>query len=251
MINYSPSNYQIRQSGVIFVKDINMKTVQNVLVDLNKPSARFVIRSIDLISNGVTSLTGGATAIVQEVDRSAFTAATLSTSMTGTNNDVTLTAQTAGADGNSITLALVDPSGNDQELSVTVTGTDIVVSLATDSGGTITTTAAQLISAIEGDADAAALVSIANKGADNGTGVVTALTETALAGGLDWTLKDTIVASTDLADSDKEGLIQSLTLVADKEVMEGANSFLLSITTGATATADNKDLLAHYDILPN
>lgn len=248
---YNLTSRDLRESGMILIKSINMKTVQNILIDFNKSSGRFLFRSIDFISNGINTVSNGATVIVQEVDRSTYTTASLSTAMTGTNNDVTLTAQTAGADGNSITLALVDPSGNDQELSVAVAGTDIVVSLATNGSGTITTTAAQLIAAIEGDADAAALVAIDNKGADDGTGVVTALTETALAGGLDWTLKDTLVNSTDLADSDKEGLVQALSLVSDREVIEGTNSLLISVTTGATATADLKDLIAHYDLIPN
>lgn len=113
------------------------------------------------------------------------TKASLSTALTGTNNDLTLTAVANGTAGNSITLALIDPSANDAALGVVVTGTDIVVNLATNGGGTITSTAAQVKAAIEADEDAAALVTVANKTGNDGTGVVTALAETALTGGLD------------------------------------------------------------------
>lgn len=110
--------------------------------------------------------------------------ATLSTNLTGTNNDLTYTAVDGGTAGNSITIAYVDPSGNDQELGVVVTDTDIVVNLATGGAGAITSTAADIEAAIEADEDAAALVTVANKTGNDGTGVVTALAETALAGGL-------------------------------------------------------------------
>lgn len=246
---FGPSTSIYRELGIAFVREINMKTVQNVLIDFRKQGVRFAITDIALISNSVTSVSNGASVTLQEVDRATPIAATLSTTMTGTNNDVTLTAVEAGADGNAITLTLVDPPGNNVALSVAVTGTDIVVTLATDGSSVITTTGAQLIAAITADADASALVTIANKGADTGAGVVTALTETALSGGLDWTVKDTIVNSTDLADTDKVGLVQALTLVSDKEVLEGRNSLLLSITNGATATTDLKDLLVQYVVI--
>lgn len=64
------------------------------------------------------------------------TAALLSTSLTGTNNDLDITAATAGSAGNSITVAYVDPAAQGASLSVSVSGTDITVSLATDSVAT-------------------------------------------------------------------------------------------------------------------
>ena len=112
------------------------------------------------------------------------TAATLSTTLTGANNDIVLTARAAGLSGNTISLTLVDPSGNDQALAVTVSGNDISASLATGSGGAITTTANLLLAAIAANADANSLVSGALKAGNDGTGVVTALTKTALSGGL-------------------------------------------------------------------
>jgi hypothetical protein len=112
------------------------------------------------------------------------TAASLSTTLTGANNDIVLTARQAGLSGNTISLTLVDPSGNNQALAVTVSGNDISASLATGAGGAITTTAAQLLAAIAASAAANSLVSGANKTGNDGSGVVTALTKTNLTGGL-------------------------------------------------------------------
>jgi hypothetical protein len=109
--------------------------------------------------------------------------ASLTTNMTGANNDVVLTARDGGTAGNAITLALIDPAGNDAALDVNVTGGDIVASLATGPGGAITTTASQLLAAIAADSAANALVSGALKTGNSGAGVVTALAETPLAGG--------------------------------------------------------------------
>lgn len=245
----APTTVKLGESGTVTVSDVNFKTAQDILIEFGRLNRRFAIEEISVITDGVDTLSNGASVIVKEVDQRVFTAATLSTSMTGTNNDVTLTAVTAGTSGNSITLTLVDPSANDQAISVSVDGTDITVNLATDGGGSITTTATQLIAAIEGNAAASALVTIDNKGSDNGSGVVTALSESALTGGLNWTEKFTIVASSDLVDSDKQGLIQKLTLAVNQEVVEGGNSIQFAITTGATATTDNKDILIKYTVL--
>lgn len=109
----------------------------------------------------------------------------LTTALTGSNNDMVITArpQYYGAAGDLIRVQYRDPAANSQSLSITVNGFDIIVNLATDGGGTITSTAALIKTAIEASAAANALVSLANSGADNGTGVVTAMALTGLAGG--------------------------------------------------------------------
>ena len=112
------------------------------------------------------------------------TAATLSTALAGANNDLDYTAVTAGADGNDITIRYVDPAAISQALAVSVLGTAITVSLATDGAGVITSTAAQVDAAIDALPAAAALVTPANKAGNDGTGVVTAMTAAALTGGM-------------------------------------------------------------------
>jgi hypothetical protein len=113
-------------------------------------------------------------------------ASVLSTSMTGDNNDLTITAKTKGVVGDSITIALVDPGEDAEAEVVTVTGTDIVVTLRSATG--TLSTAAEVKAAIEASAAAAALVTVAFKGTDTGAGNVTALTETPLASGVDGTV---------------------------------------------------------------
>lgn len=113
--------------------------------------------------------------------------ASLDTDLTGANNDLAYTAVAAGEDGNAVTIAYVDPGENNAVLEVLVSGTDIVVNLATDGDGLITTTADDIVTALEADTGASALVTVANKAANDGTGVVTALEATLLADGADGT----------------------------------------------------------------
>jgi len=93
---------------------------------------------------------------------------------------ITLTAVTGGTGGNAITLALVDPSGNDEALSVGVAGNAITVSLATGSGGAITSTVTNIVTAINLSGPASALVTASGAG---GT-PVTAAGATNLTGGV-------------------------------------------------------------------
>ncbi len=99
--------------------------------------------------------------------------------------DLTYTAKTAGADGDNITIAYIDPPGNNVALSVAVTGTDVVVTLATNGSSVVTSTAAQIKAAVDAKAEAAALVSVAVTG--TGTTVQAAAAEAPLVGGADET----------------------------------------------------------------
>lgn len=128
---------------------------------------------------------GNPTGFWDAVTVQALTAASLTTSLTGTNNDLVYTADTAGTAGNSITIEYLDPATINASLSVDVTGTAIVINLATDGTGAITTTGDDIKTAIINEAPAAALVDVADAGGNDGSGVVTALAATNLAGGLD------------------------------------------------------------------
>lgn len=77
-----------------------------------------------------------------------------------------------------ITITLVDPDAANQSLLVTVTGNDIVISLATGEGpgNAITSTATLVAGAIAALPAAAALISVAQAGA--GSGVMVAAAET-------------------------------------------------------------------------
>lgn len=126
-------------------------------------------------------------------------AAALSTALTGNNNDLVFTAKEKGPAGNLIGVKYVDPGAATQGLSVTTTyvpgagGYEIVVSLATDGSSVITTIASDIATAIaaatgfntDDSPKAARLVTVANKAANDGTGLVTALALTFLSGGAD------------------------------------------------------------------
>jgi hypothetical protein len=104
----------------------------------------------------------------------------LVTAMTGSDNDIQIIAREVG--DTDVQLELVDPSANDAELSVVVAGEDITVNLATDSGGTITSTAQEVVDAINDDDTASELVFATVAAGDSGAGVVTALAQTPVAG---------------------------------------------------------------------
>lgn len=111
-----------------------------------------------------------------------FTQATYTTALTGTQNDLAFTAREGGPGGNDITIAYL-VAGTNTPLTCTVNGKAIVVNVATNGGGSATSTAAEVKSKIEATADANALVSVALASSNDGTGVVTALSAASLTGG--------------------------------------------------------------------
>ncbi|MEW6031965.1 MAG: S-layer homology domain-containing protein [Bacillota bacterium] len=109
--------------------------------------------------------------------------ATLTTALTGDNNDLTFTAKVyPRRHGNNITVEYKNLGAN-QTLSIAVTDSAITVNLATDGTGAITSTATGIKAAIEAHAGASALVSVSVATGNNGSGVVTAMTATNLSGG--------------------------------------------------------------------
>lgn len=86
--------------------------------------------------------------------------------------------------GNDIKVALVDPGAANAPLSVSVTGADITVSLATGASGAVTSTAAQVVAAINASPAASALVVAYTYRGSTGAGVVAPAAATALSDGL-------------------------------------------------------------------
>ena len=97
--------------------------------------------------------------------------------------DLTYTADSAGAAGDLINVKYTDPGLPSQSLSVTVSTNDIEVFLATEGGGLITSDADTIKALLDGTPAAAALVDITVTG--TGTTVQTAQAQTFLAGGYD------------------------------------------------------------------
>lgn len=100
------------------------------------------------------------------------------------NASLKLTAKSAGVNGNNITITLLNPRANSAALAVSVFSLDITVRLATDATGAITSTASQVLAAINAHAEASELVT-ASLGGGTGAGVMATLPRRYLFGGLD------------------------------------------------------------------
>ncbi|MDF2574039.1 MAG: zinc carboxypeptidase, partial [Agromyces sp.] len=86
--------------------------------------------------------------------------------------------------GNDLRVAMTNSGAADQPLSVDVAGNDITVSLATDSAAVVTSTAAQVVAAINASPAASALVTAYTYRGNAGAGVVAPVAATALSDGL-------------------------------------------------------------------
>jgi len=137
-------------------------------------------RPVPSVRSGVIGIVGTAP------NSEAAASAALLTGVIADNNALTWTAANAGIAGNNVSVYLKNPFANSAALSISVVGTVITVNLATDAGGVITSTAADVDTAIVADAGASALLTVADTGASTGVGVVTASSKQQfLAGGLD------------------------------------------------------------------
>lgn len=145
------------------------------------------VLEIDTGPRPIRTVRSGVIGIVGTAPNSATaTAATLTLGRASDNTGITLTAATAGLAGNQISVALVDPAANSATLAVAVSGNAITVTLATDASGVITSTVGDVITAINGDGDASALVAAANLTGSDGTGLAKATgVSRFLAGGAD------------------------------------------------------------------
>lgn len=103
----------------------------------------------------------------------------LTTAIAGANNDLTYIAVVPGASTVTITYAV---AGTNTPLTVGVVGQAITVNVATNGGGAATSTAAQVLAAIQASAAASALVYVSLATGNDGSGVVAALGSTALGG---------------------------------------------------------------------
>lgn len=153
-----------------------------------------------------------------------------------------LYAQKVGALGDNITITLTDPLGNNQSLSVSVSGTDIDVSLATNGSGTITSTALDVITAINQRKDSASLVEAKPNTVGSG-GVVSAAAQASLAGGALSTHTFTAIAN--LRDfnhnSGTTGVVDATTADSPDSTAETVPGFLSAGTFDFTIVFDPDD----------
>jgi hypothetical protein len=102
--------------------------------------------------------------------------ATLLTGVVASNNAIRWTSRDARVPR----VQLVDPAGASVALSVDVDGLDIIVTLATNGSSVITSTATQVMAAVNEHDAASGLVTVASEGASTGAGVVAPVAITAL-----------------------------------------------------------------------
>lgn len=101
-----------------------------------------------------------------------------------TNNDLTFTAVEPGLAGNSITVVYDDTDGvTAGSETVAVSGTTITVQVDIVGGAGNRSTAAQVETALDASTDASALITVADKAGNVGTGEITETTTTSLTGG--------------------------------------------------------------------
>lgn len=108
-----------------------------------------------------------------------YNAWSLTTALAGANNDLTFTSKPAVDEAGEVTITYV-VAGASTPLTVDVTGKAITVNVATNGGSAATSTAAQVLAAVNAKAEAAALVTASLAPSNSGAGVVTALATTAL-----------------------------------------------------------------------
>lgn len=116
--------------------------------------------------------------------------AVLTTGDVDDDNAILWTASAEGTAGNSVSITLSNPGGTG-DISVSVSGSDITITLARTSG-TITSTAQDVIDAVKAYGPAVALVRPRNADGSDGTGLVEAVSKTNLSGGSDTDIDEEI-----------------------------------------------------------
>ena len=154
------------------------------------------------------------------------------------NAAIEVMARTAGADGNNITVALVDPGANDAPLAIDVAGQAITVNLATGAAGAITSTNTQIVAALNAHAAASALVMAAVAATAAADTVAAAVAATALAGGAGQTYD----AGNDYTLDAATGVVARLAagdIVTGQAVLASYSRVDLAATVAADVLGDN------------
>ena len=260
----APSTYVRGQDGRAGFRDVDFKTKQDLVLPFTKLNKRYHIKSIAIISKTVDTLSNGATVVVAEASTGTDTDATITLTSNGTlaatgttvtlgNRTYTLrTALTASTTANEVLLGA--------NAAETLDHLKAAVNLTAGGGteyGSLTTAHTQLTATTNTNTTQVFVASVGASSGRAGNDLTASETSVTLsfsdsgsfAGGLDGTLVNAMVASTDLADTDQTGLVQNLSLAATAEVLTAPNAVCLSIRTGSTATTDTKDVEIEYTVL--
>ena len=123
--------------------------------------------------------------------------ASLSTTGGNANSNIKFESVGSGTAGNAIKVAMLN-TGNSKPLEVTVVNDEVRIQVATNSGGAITSTAAEVIAAVNGSLAVKGILTAAVVGEQTGVGVVAALSATALYGGANANVIPTCVLAEDV-----------------------------------------------------
>lgn len=134
-------------------------------------------RPIQTVKSAVIGLVGTAPGAASSV------AAALTLGSSILSDGLVFTAKVPGTAGNAISIEVIDPASASIELSIHVDSNKVKITLATDEGQLITSTAVDIKAAIEANADASALVDVVVLG--DGSGDVSSASRTYLTGGSD------------------------------------------------------------------
>ncbi|WP_456267646.1 phage tail sheath subtilisin-like domain-containing protein [Kushneria sp. AK178] len=134
-------------------------------------------RPIQTVRSSVIGIVGTAP------DAEGATAATLTTGTAAAGSAVDYIAVQAGTSGNNVRIRYVDPGQPGTELAVSASGNDITVTLGTDADGIVSSTASDVVTAVNGSSEAAALVSAALPDGSDGAGLTRARGYRSLSGG--------------------------------------------------------------------
>lgn len=157
------------------------KEMNSLTSEINRIGNTTEFNTQKLLNGGIQT----AAVDVTEVTAGVAGTTTPATAATGTIAGLEFTATTAGAAGNTTTFAVETAVGNGIASSITVTGSDIVVTIGTDGAGAALTVDQDAVKAlIDGNTDATNLVSVA---VTNGTTAVSDTLATNLTGGTDAT----------------------------------------------------------------
>jgi phage tail sheath protein FI len=168
-------------------------------------------RPIRTVASSVIGLIGTAP------DSEGAIAASLSVGSVASNNGIKLTAASAGILGNDISVRVVSPGTNSASLAISVSGKAILISLATSNVGAVTTTAAQLLTALAASQAASLLVSGAAMDGSSGAGLVSPQATVFLTGGKDeaFPLNTPVLVAADRALAARAGTSGSLPAAFD------------------------------------
>jgi phage tail sheath protein FI len=174
--------------------------------------------------------------------------AALAVGVVGSNNALTFTSKLAGTLGNAIAVRFRNPGTNGATLAVSVSNQVITVSLATNGSAVATTTAAQIKTAIEGNATANALVAVTHTSASTGAGVASIVNTSFLSGGEDeaFPLNTPVLVTASRAMADRAGITGTLANALDAIFDQaGAAVVVVRVAEGVDSAATQTNIIGN------